>query len=78
MTYQLNRDDLMKLKEIGLSKIVQDFGEVLGYNCGGSEETVERSKDWIEDILNDLFRSVCPEDYIYVSREEEKEKDEYQ
>ncbi len=54
MTYQLNKNDLEKIKSIGFEKMIHDFGYVIGSNMGGCDGSYEKAQMFMRDFLEEL------------------------
>lgn len=72
MTNILNKGDLSKLKEIGLNRIVDGFGDVLGCNIGGDSGSIQRGRMYIRDILNEISQSIDPDNHIHLFDEDDE------
>ena len=68
--YNLNRKDISMLKEIGFSKIIDDFGEIVGLNIGGDYESVRHAEMCMREFLNEISRDLDPDNHTQLDDEE--------
>jgi len=67
--FNLRKNDIAKLKEIGLDKLISDFGDVIGNNIGGDEDSIKVARMYMIDFLNEVSRMVDPQNHTHIDAE---------
>jgi hypothetical protein len=72
----LTKEQFGKLKEVGLYSIIDEFGQRLGFEIGGSGKDFIFGREYIRDIINAISLELDPENHIQLVPDEDDIYDE--